>query len=347
MLRRSLAWWVEGLWLGLPPSWRKRWFPPRPKVVLHLASDLSRCEYREAGDGDDAGVSLAFGDIASIGTLHRDSIELTVVIDRSEGLIKTFSVPAAAERELRQLLRHEIDRTTPFDCDDIHFDYEVDGTGAETGNLRVRVGIVRRDYLDVVREKLKGAGLRPHRITTVSSDGSLLRINWLGDSAPIRLPFAGFPLQPAIVGLLLVSLFTALYAGAARLERLDQRYAADADAARTRAVGEQTAVNLTAAAASRANYFNDLESTYISPVDILAELSDALPDTAWISRFGIAGGSVQLQGEATGASGLLEIVASLPTLDFAEFQSPVTLNEGTRKESFSILASLATSEESK
>jgi hypothetical protein len=97
-----------------------------------------------------------------------------------------------------------------------------------------------------------------------------------------------------------------------------------------------------AVAVERSSFFRNLEDNYVSPVDVLAELSTALPDTAWLSRFGMAAGSVQLQGEATGASSLLEIVASLPTLDFAEFQSPVTLNEGSRKESFSISASIAT-----
>lgn len=267
-----------------------------------------------------------------------DNAEVTVLIDAHDVLIRTLSLPLAAERDLRPLLRHELERVTPFVADDVRFDYEIADRDGQSGRIRVVLAIVLRDRLDSALARLSAAGIRPRRATTLDEFGRPLRVDWLGSAATFRLPFVCRSLRPAIAGGTLIAFLIALYAPLHRYRMLEEDMQAVSAEARSAALELRGKAADRAAAIERASFIDRARRAYISPLSIIADLSEALPDTAWVARLSLTGSSVQLQGDGIAASTLLEPISALTSLDGAEFQSPVSLNAGTRRESFSIAA---------
>lgn len=340
---RGLSWWIEGLWLGLPSSWRSRWLPARDRILVIVRGDRVVCELNSpTGEVDTREIPLSGG--TELPDWTWPSADIALVLDRSDALTKTFSFPLAAERDLRLLLGHELDRVTPFSAHDIHYDFDVLTRDRSAGRMRVLVGIMRRDRLQDILGELRRLGIEPRAATMRDSDGKLLRLNWIQRAAELRLPFTGSPIRPTLITLAVAALLLLLYGPVLRYESLSASYGAAADEARQSAMELQEASAAKSEALARGEFLAEVERSYVSPLDILALLSDTLPDDAWLTRFAMTQGTVQLQGEAVGATSLLERVSALDLLERAEFQSPVAAGSIPGKERFSLRADVVTRE---
>lgn len=336
---RGLAWWIEGLWLGLPSSWRAQWLPARDRIVVMVRGDTVLCGLNTpAGDVDSREVALSQG--ARRPDWTWSSADIVLVLDRSDGLTKTFSLPLVAERDLRPLLSHELERVTPFSSSDIHYDFDILMRDSSAGRMRVLVGVVRCDRLKDILDDLRRIGIEPRTATMQNADGNLLKLNWMQGAPELRLPFTGFPVRPAFASLAIAALFLLLYGPLLRYESLSASYAAAVNEAQQSAMELREASAAKSEALARTEFFAEVERSYVPPLDVLALLSDTLPDDAWLSRFAMTDGTVQLQGEAVGASSLLERVSALKPLERAEFQSPVAAGSIPGKERFSLHASV-------
>jgi Tfp pilus assembly protein PilN len=86
--------------------------------------------------------------------------------------------------------------------------------------------------------------------------------------------------------------------------------------------------------------FQSLESTAVRPLPVLRELTDLLPNDAWLTTVTLDAKGVELTGQAAAASALIPLLENSPRLERAEFASPVT--RGRDKEQFRIRASWET-----
>jgi Tfp pilus assembly protein PilN len=82
--------------------------------------------------------------------------------------------------------------------------------------------------------------------------------------------------------------------------------------------------------------FQSLESTAVRPLPVLRELTDLLPNDAWLTTVTLDAKGVELTGQAAAASALIPLLENSPRLERAEFASPVT--RGRDKEQFRIRA---------
>ncbi len=80
-----------------------------------------------------------------------------------------------------------------------------------------------------------------------------------------------------------------------------------------------------------------LEESSLKPLPLLRELSEILPQDAWLTTLSLDAKGVELTGQATAASQLIPLLENSPRLEKAEFASPVT--KGRDKEQFRIRAS--------
>jgi Tfp pilus assembly protein PilN len=80
-----------------------------------------------------------------------------------------------------------------------------------------------------------------------------------------------------------------------------------------------------------------LDSTAVRPLPVLRELTDLLPNDAWLTTISLDPKGVELTGQAAAASALIPLLENSPRLERAEFASPVT--RGRDKEQFRIRAS--------
>ncbi len=74
----------------------------------------------------------------------------------------------------------------------------------------------------------------------------------------------------------------------------------------------------------------------IRPLPVLRELTEVLPNDAWLSMLTLDAKGVELTGQASQASALIPLLENSPRLERAEFASPVT--RGRDKEQFRIRA---------
>jgi Tfp pilus assembly protein PilN len=80
-----------------------------------------------------------------------------------------------------------------------------------------------------------------------------------------------------------------------------------------------------------------LDSTAVRPLPVLRELTELLPNDAWLTTVSLDPKGMELTGQAAAASALIPLLENSPRLERAEFASPVT--RGRDKEQFRIRAS--------
>jgi general secretion pathway protein L len=79
------------------------------------------------------------------------------------------------------------------------------------------------------------------------------------------------------------------------------------------------------------------EAQHTRPLAVLRELTELLPADVWLTNLTIDKNGVELAGFAAAASGLIPLLEGSPTLERAEFTSPVT--KGRDKDQFRLKAS--------
>lgn len=77
---------------------------------------------------------------------------------------------------------------------------------------------------------------------------------------------------------------------------------------------------------TRIERINALQVSGVSPLDLLNELSQIIPETAWVRDFSLSENEVQLDGYAESASELLPILEGSPLFENAVFLSTITKN---------------------
>ncbi|HXU89220.1 MAG TPA: PilN domain-containing protein [Methylomirabilota bacterium] len=80
-----------------------------------------------------------------------------------------------------------------------------------------------------------------------------------------------------------------------------------------------------------------LESTGIRPLPVLRDLTELLPNDAWLTTVSLDGKGVEVTGAASAASTLIPLLENSPRLERVEFSSPVTRGRDN-KEQFRIRA---------
>ena len=80
-----------------------------------------------------------------------------------------------------------------------------------------------------------------------------------------------------------------------------------------------------------------LENSSVRPLPLLRELTELLPNDAWLTLVSLDAKGIELTGQANAASALIPLLENSPRLERVEFSSPVT--RGRDKEQFRIRAS--------
>ncbi|RMG58405.1 MAG: hypothetical protein D6713_07840 [Deltaproteobacteria bacterium] len=69
---------------------------------------------------------------------------------------------------------------------------------------------------------------------------------------------------------------------------------------------------------------------------LLREVTAALPETSWVTRFFVTGNTVEIQGEAESAAGVISALEKSPFFRKVEYQTPTFRDQRTGRERFNI-----------
>jgi len=272
----------------------------------------------------------------------------TCVVARlpADQIVRTeLILPRATIGNLRQVLGFEMDRHTPFDADQVYYDFKIKAQVEQ--NIVVDLVVVRRNTLDALIDKLAHAGISP---TVVDIDEGELGGR---ASPPIvfdLLPVARSPdsqRDGSVVDRWWPWILVSLAVIALALP-LAQRYvvkaniAAELESVRASAADVQVTRDELSRQLQPMITFSNLRSRSPRAIVVLDELTRRLPDNTWLSRLEISGNKISMQGESKDAAALISILEESEMFSGARFVSPITRNPTTENDRFVIEVTSAT-----
>jgi general secretion pathway protein L len=347
-VRRAIAgffsWWFSELQGMVPERLSRLLSPPVDELVLEPVGDRLVLRRRStAGERELGAVDLDLDDpdlakaslrplLAGL-DLRRMAVALRVPADRA--LRKLVDLPAAAEENLRQVLSFEMDRLTPFAADNVYYDVRVLSRDAESRRIRTELTVLPRAAVDPTVAALRRLGLqadavalprgsdskRPPWRVPLSNGGDRRRIPWL---PLILLALAALMLAAAV--------WVALDRRQQRLDALQRAVAsARAEADESRRLQEEIA-----RLSNEGDFIVDRKRERPPAVEVLNEITHALPDDTWLYRLRLIEGELQTFGYSPNASALIGLIEGSPLFASAQFRAPLTRDPRIDAEQFHI-----------
>ena len=252
-------------------------------------------------------------------------------------LARTISLPQAAEENLRNALRYELDRHTPFKAEDVGFDCCVVGRDEQTREITAILVISPKATISNAVASVAGTGLLVTAVKPGFPDRASLPIDLLphdetGNGYVLRLKRWAPWLFLGLLGL--VALLLPIHQKREQvIALLPQVNIAAQQAQAADALHRQLD-------RAQAEYNFLLQKRYAMPtsLQLLSEVTRILPDDTWLQSFELRttskGREVQLQGETGVAGKMIELFEQSPLLAGASFKSPVTQAPGSQASRF-------------
>lgn len=340
MIRLFFEWWGRQLWECLPASWRRRPAHESGDAVLLTLAE-TRPGQRTALDAsrrrgrrnvplgrfvlDDAGLAMLR---TAIGAARRGVIRL--LLPPRLLLEQQVTLPLAAERGLETALRWEMDRLTPFPADAVFWGWHIEQRDRTHGRLTLRLRLVPKAAVASMLDALEAAGLAPTMLAAASDPAITVPLH--GPRPAQR----GARALSVAGGLFAVAVAAAVAAPFVQQElaarKLDEeitalRPQADlAEALRRRLTEREAATDVVAAEAARVG----------DALQTLEAVTEVLPDDTSLTELTLRDRALTITGQSAAAARLIPAIAADPAFRNPVFAAPVTRNEFTGAEAFTI-----------
>jgi len=338
-------WWSQELRDAMPAKLRTHLQYARRKLLM------------EMGDGE---VALSIEDADSVQSLDTLPIEQDAQIQQqrvrellqkhelaevsrdlllSEHVVLSTEVvmPLAAEVNLGQALAYEMDKHTPFQAEEVFFQWRIMSRDREAGQLHFELFVTPREPVLAHLELLKRLGLAPTGVDVATEDGSL-GINLL----PVDLRYhlvrqqvrVNWMIGAATALLLVFVMMQSLWLREHQLEEVQEAI----DSVRAEALAVQQGRKQIDDATEAAGFLQarKIENGY--KVKMLAELTRILPNDTFLDRLSLHAETAQMQGKSSNAQSLIELINDSPFYENASFRGPTRLDSRSGKEIFDLSA---------
>lgn len=336
LVQQGLHWWLTEL-AGLVPA------PVRALVTSRRANDLvlefGRDEARlVAGKHEKGGPTIIPLNVANQSSTARISERFpgaAVAIALDEKLIfrPEIELPAMAEPNLAQVLRHQIERLVPLDPSSVSFTWQVTERLPGRNAIKVTLAIVKNAVVLRAREFAAEFGLRPTAVMISQADGSPATV-WRAQSAD-----AGGGRMRMLCRLMEAAAIICWVSGyGIYVKRLDHRLVAlhgQVVTLQAQSVSVQDMARDAHAVQTKLLAMNARLATP-TPLAILDSLTKALPLDTSVSEFSWDGKKIDIIGMATHASALLAHIERAPLFTEPSFTAPITAAPGSGGERFEI-----------
>ena len=252
-------------------------------------------------------------------------------------LRRRLQLPLAARDNLRAVLGFELDRQTPFRAEQVHFDSRVLGLDEGARSLPVELALVAREP---VQSALARLGPRAGALAAVhaAAPAGRLGYNFLPPEQRRRrvhrLLWINLALAAASLAFLVLAMGQLVDNRRAAVASLQ----ADADAQREAARAVAGLRGSLEEAVAGANFLAVRKAGQPSVVDLLLNLTRALPDDTFIERFNLTGTTLSMTGQSTQAAQLVERLRQAPGLRDAALSGAIQPDARSGKDRFNISA---------
>lgn len=264
--------------------------------------------------------------------------QVEVRLDPDLVLDKHLKLPAAGQQYIEAILRHQIERLTPWTAEHVAFDYVVDDdkTAAAEGQVAIRLVATARETVDGILGPLGDLGIKPTKVGTagdpidqpsqidLQDSGKLERVSSLRRAVAVTLG-ATAALLIVIGGVQSWRVYAAEKESSEIQQAIDARRALI-----TEAVARTTASDEYRALAAR-------KASALPMVVLLEELSKTIPENTYLTELNVEGNTVRINGSSSAATELIALLEDADALVDAQFGAPTTRSENGRSDSFQIV----------
>lgn len=337
-----LKWWIEELTRIVEPFAERR--GGAAKFVLVCERGGYRCLRGTRKGVSEAGFMAADGLAASDLARKMKGQDVELRLDAAQVLDKELNLPAAGQQYLDAILRHQIERLTPWAADHVAFDYVVEDTHpAGEGQVAIRLVATARETVESALSPLSALGIRPRRVGTAAdaldhpSPVDLQDESKVERHSSLRRAVA-VTLSAAAAILLTLGLFQSWQLWVVSSESEEIQAALDARRALiAEAVARTTQSDEYRALAAR-------KQAELPMVVLLEELSRTIPRNTYLTEINVEGPTVRLNGMSEEAPDLIGILEKADKLSNAQFAAPTTRSSRGGADSFQIVVRIAAPE---
>ncbi len=341
-----LFWWLSELAAVVPPGLLHRFRFRRERIVIVVSSsNLIIRRWGVDGMSEIGQVALRGFDEGEQRARVQDMLAqagvrgkpATVLLSADQALRKTLNLPAAAEENLDEVLRFEMDRQTPFRAEDVYFDCRVRARHSALKRIDVDFVVVPRAVVDPIIDHCSRLGFAPSVIGVAADERedpntfNLLPRSRSAASGRWSRRLA-FVLSLAALALLAATVFVPLE----QQRSLATDLAAEAEAARSEAEATRQLREQIDQAIEQGRLIVLKKMERPSVVHVLDEITRLLGDDTWLIRLRFFGDEVQIFGYSGAASMLISTIEESPLFRDAEFRAPITRDPGVEAERFHV-----------
>lgn len=336
------SWWVTSLQSWLPVRWRallglsdaRVLLSPQAEQVQVLQVQAGRCQLQQSLQAPLVPAVL------EAALSPRDAgLPRYALLPAGKVLRKPLRLPAAAEGRLRDVLRFEIDRQTPFTAEQVYFDVRQRGRLAD-GQLDVELVVAPRHIVDELLQPREAWQGQLDGVDVADGDGQPLGVNLLPQAQrrPRQDPMRRLDRMLALGSVVLLVL--------AGWQLLDNRRQAAADLATQ---VEAASVRARAVATQRQQlqdlvdgqaFFAQQRASQPTATEVINELSRRLDDDTSLEKLSIESGRMQLIGMSRSSSSLVSKLEGSSLWRTPSLTGVLQAGGNERRERFTLTAEL-------
>jgi general secretion pathway protein L len=332
--RNAINWLVEGLMQAWAAVEDRLW-PRRRLLLVQTAEGYTL----QPPDGQATVERLQLGgpgaDFPAEAVAIVKDGDVDVVLPVEELLVRTLDpLPAQSKPYLDGIVRHQLERLTPWRVSDVLYSYHVAPAGPGDSRLIVTIAATARSLHRRRLEQL--AALQPRHIRLVFRDaleGKDVAIDVTGDSgAVLREQRMRRAIGWSAVGLTTASVLAIVLLAFVWQSTEATLETAEREVADLRAKLTTTGPVISLADRDVAAIFNRRLNNPVAVVALDA-LSTSLPDDTYLTEFRVAEGRVRMSGVSRSVSRLVPLLEASPSFAEATFFAPTTRlpnNQGDR-----------------
>ena len=346
----AINWWLRGLGYLCPASVRKL-LNAAPELITIEFNDQEIFFKRHSADSNEILEQRQFNsndDIERARTISwlqervEDNALVTLVLPDDVFLRKKMVFPKAAGANLRRVLSFEMNRKTPFNPEQVYFDYLLNSSSEKTGKLHLELFLVSRDRVDPFLVALTSWGIKLDAIRPlIHQDNDQLNL-----IAPEERPSKTKSDKPMLVlATTACLLFMAVLYAPITIQKKELSLLESAVAeSRKAAIHLQTLNQDKETLLDQSHFLKNKRLNEMSSIKLINEVTQIVPDDTWLTRFVIKSGELQLQGESSNASSLIQTLQSSNYFTDVQFRSPITQNKISHKDKFHLSAKFTRTE---
>ena len=345
LIGRFLQWWGSELAALVPSGLKRLLHPSRPALLARAEGEVIWLEQDTRRQREELG-RLQDLPTRALQRFQRQQrkkrLDVVLIAPSGRYVTRSVSFPLVAERDLAGILDYEIERLTPFSASELYYDVKVIERDPEAGRLTAELVFVRRaDFADAMTAIEQG-GLAVDRLDIEEPEGTRRNFNLLPKAAKRR---GGFGRSLAIVLICSLVCLTLAWAGL-NLVQKEQRFEDLSDAlfqVRRAAIAMRDSTQSVAPDDAMAYAAYRLKQDRMMVSEVVALVTELLPDDTWLDRLTIDNETVEMIGQSGNAAALVDRFETHPAFLEPVFRSPITREDG--RERFALAVRIASLQE--